>query len=322
MSEETKKTDTILTLENLKIHFPVKHRKFVKAVDGVDLDIARGETLGLVGESGCGKSSLGRTIVGLNKPTSGMIYFKGQPVDLGKKGVSAVLKRQIQFIFQDPAASLNPRKRIKQILELPFIVHGTLAGKAKDRRITELIELVGLSEHYLDRYPHELSGGQKQRVGIARALALDPEILICDEAVSALDVSIQAQILNLLKELQKRMGLTYIFISHNLSVVYYLCGRIAVMYLGHIVELAESVRLFTEVAHPYTRALLSAIPDSGTGQKRIILSGELPSPVDPPRGCCFHTRCPFAQDICREKQPVLKELGEHHRVACHLCFPE
>ena len=310
--------NALIEVRNLKTYFPSKNKKTVRAVDGVDLQVFPKETLGLVGESGCGKSTLGRTIVGLTYPSHGSIHFKNREIDWKKERRNLELKRQMQFVFQDPSASLNPRKRVEQILSLPFEVHTALSGKALRKRLVELMEVVGLSEFYLDRYPHELSGGQKQRIGIARAISLNPEVVICDESVSALDVSIQAQVLNLLRQLQDEFDLTYLFISHDLSVVYYLSNRIAVMYLGHIVELAGSDELCQNMAHPYTQALFSALPDIEEERERIVLTGDIPSPVDPPSGCCFHTRCPMVHAKCREIEPQLVEIGNDHTVACHL----
>ena len=310
--------DPLVELENLRVHFPAGRGASVKAVDGVSLAVRPRETLGLVGESGCGKSTLGRTVVGLHRPTSGSIRFNGKLISRRREKRTPALKRRMQFVFQDPSASLNPRKTITQILSMPFITHRVLSGPPLRRRLVELTEIVGLNEHYLDRYPHELSGGQKQRIGIARALALNPELIICDESVSALDVSIQAQILNLLRELQESFHLTYLFISHDLSVVHYLSDRIAVMYLGRIVEIAPSDELCRRPAHPYTQALFSALPLVDEQRERIVLSGDPPNPVNPPSGCPFHTRCPRAFERCRRDVPKTFDRGGGHLVACHL----
>ena len=280
----------------------------------------KGETFGVVGESGCGKSTLGRTLIRLQQPTDGHIYLNGTDI-AGLKGAQLKeMRKEAQIIFQDPSACLNPRRTIKQILMEPFEIHN-LKGKIDvDAKIMELLQLVGLDSYHLSRYPHELSGGQKQRIGIARALALEPQIIICDEAVSALDVSVQAQVLNLLQELKEKLGLTYFFISHNLNVVYQVSDRVGVMYLGKMVEIANYDQLYEKRYHPYTEALLSAIPqvDQEEQKERIHLEGEVPSPYDPPSGCHFHTRCPKACDKCRHTAPELKEVAPGHYVACHL----
>lgn len=319
---QTPSQDVLMRVQNLSKHFPVKKgffKKtvgFVKAVEQINLDIYRGETLGLVGESGCGKSTLGRTMIRLYEPTSGSVEFKGQDFlklngdDLRKN------RRNIQMIFQDPYASLDPRMTVGQILQQPLDVHGigTLADRKK--RVFELLSTVGLKPSHVNRYPHEFSGGQRQRISIARALALKPELIICDEPVSALDVSIQAQILNLLKDLQEQMKLTYLFISHDLSVIEYFCNRVAVMYLGKIVEIGSRDDLFKNPTHPYTRALLQAIPKSGQGKRQITrsLSGEVPSPLNPPSGCTFHPRCAHAIESCSKEVPAL--IGTSHMWAC------
>ena len=280
----------------------------------------KGETFGVVGESGCGKSTLGRTLIRLQQPTDGHIYLNGTDI-AGLKGAQLKeMRKEAQIIFQDPSACLNPRRTIKQILMEPFEIHN-LKGKIDvDAKIMELLQLVGLDSYHLSRYPHELSGGQKQRIGIARALALEPQIIICDEAISALDVSVQAQVLNLLQELKEKLGLTYFFISHNLNVVYQVSDRVGVMYLGKMVEIANYDQLYEKRYHPYTEALLSAIPqvDQEEQKERIHLEGEVPSPYDPPSGCHFHTRCPKACDKCRQTAPELKEVAPGHYVACHL----
>ena len=316
----TEASNVLMKADHVKVYYKGKNRKsgVVKAVDDVSFEIMRGETFGVVGESGCGKSTLGRALVRLLKPTSGEITLDGKSVADLKGEELKQMRKDAQIIFQDPSASLNPRRTIKQILMEPFEIHD-MKGYV-DARVQELIQLVGLDTYHLSRYPHELSGGQKQRVGIARALALEPKIVICDEAVSALDVSVQAQVLNLLQELKEKLGLTYFFISHNLNVVYQVSDRVAVMYLGKIVEIANYAQLYEKRYHPYTEALLSAIPQVGTGEKseRIRLEGELPSPSNPPSGCRFHTRCPKVCERCKQEEPVFREIEEGHFVACHL----
>ena len=307
--------------DHVKVYFKGKKRgQTVKAVDDVSFEIMKGETFGVVGESGCGKSTLGRTLIRLQQPTEGHIYLNGTDI-AGLKGAQLKeMRKEAQIIFQDPSACLNPRRTIKQILMEPFEIHN-LKGKIDvDAKIMELLQLVGLDSYHLSRYPHELSGGQKQRIGIARALALEPQIIICDEAVSALDVSVQAQVLNLLQELKEKLGLTYFFISHNLNVVYQVSDRVGVMYLGKMVEIANYDQLYEKRYHPYTEALLSAIPqvDQEEQKERIHLEGEVLSPYDPPSGCHFHTRCPKACDKCRQTAPELKEVAPGHYVACHL----
>ncbi|MBU7314537.1 ABC transporter ATP-binding protein [Paenibacillus oleatilyticus] len=317
----------LLEVKGLKKHFPYKQGLFsrqkgvVHAVDGLDFTVNRGETLGIVGESGCGKSTAGQLILQLLEPTAGEVWFEGQNLTaLGKEDVRKV-RRHLQIIFQDPYSSLNPRMKVEDIVAEPLEVHGLYKGAALKERVVELLRLVGLDEHHMSRHPHEFSGGQRQRIGIARALALNPSLIVCDEAVSALDVSIQSQILNLLKKLQKELKLTYIFIAHGLPAVKHISDRIAVMYLGKIVELADRDSLFAHPRHPYTQALLSAVPvpDPTQRKERIILQGDLPNPANPPKGCSFHTRCPYAQDICRNAPPALERQADGHLAACH--FP-
>jgi oligopeptide transport system ATP-binding protein len=321
---------SLLHVENLVKHFPVhsdslfnRKHEFVHAVDGVSFDLHRGETLGLVGESGCGKSTTGRTILQLYRPTSGSVVFDG--IDLVKLSQDELRKvrRRLQMIFQDPYASLNPRLTVGEIIGDPLQVYQEARTKAENNeRVAQLLDLVRLNPSYINRYPHEFSGGQRQRIGIARALALQPDLIVCDEPISALDVSIQAQVANLLVELQKQFHLTYLFIAHDLSMVRHLCDRVAVMYLGVIVELADRAEFYHNPLHPYTKALLSAvtIPDPFVEEKRkrTILKGEIPSPVNPPSGCRFHTRCPIAVAHCSEAVPEMRELRPGHFVACHL----
>ena len=313
--------EVLMKADHVKVYFKGKKRgQTVKAVDDVSFEIMKGETFGVVGESGCGKSTLGRTLIRLQQPTDGHIYLNGTDI-AGLKGAQLKeMRKEAQIIFQDPSACLNPRRTIKQILMEPFEIHNLKDKIDVDAKIMELLQLVGLDSYHLSRYPHELSGGQKQRIGIARALALEPQIIICDEAVSALDVSVQAQVLNLLQELKEKLGLTYFFISHNLNVVYQDSDRVGVMYLGKMVEIANYDQLYAKRYHPYTEALLSAIPqvDQEEQKERIHLEGEVPSPYDPPSGCHFHTRCPKACDKCRQTAPKLKEVAPGHYVACHL----
>lgn len=321
-------SQALVEVKGLVKHFPLSRRLFstapaavVRAVDGVSFDIQRGETLGLVGESGCGKSTTGRMLLRLIEPTSGTMKFDGADVaGLGDEELRAC-RRHMQIVFQDPYASLNPRMTVERTVSEPLEVHGIASGAEKRRRVRELLEMVGLSSYHAKRYPHEFSGGQRQRIGIARALAVNPKFVVCDEPVSALDVSIQAQVLNLLQDLQERLGLTYLFISHNLSVIEHVSDRVAVMYLGKIVELASKHELYAAPRHPYTRALMSAVPvtDPEQRMKRIMLEGDVPSPINPPPGCRFHTRCSMATEICREREPELLDVGGGHWVACHLC---
>lgn len=309
----------ILEVKNLVKHFP-SGSGAVRAVDDVSFSIKERETLGLVGESGCGKSTTGRLTLRLIEPTSGGIYFCGEDIAPIKRNEMNRLRREMQMVFQDPFSSLDPRKTIGDTIIRPLAVHNILPPKERFERGLELMKKVGLDPAWVNKFPHELDGGRRQRVGIARALALDPKYIVCDEPVSALDVSIQAQVLNLLQDLQEEMGLTYLFISHDLSVVRHLSDRIAVMYLGKMVELAEADELFDEPAHPYTKALLSAIPIPSLSVKRekILLEGDVPSSKKPPSGCRFHTRCPYKKDICVQEEPVLTEHTPRHFAACHL----
>ncbi|MED2973100.1 dipeptide ABC transporter ATP-binding protein [Fictibacillus sp. B-59209] len=319
-------TEPLVKVENLKKHFPIKGGVLgktvgeVKAVDGVSFTIQKGETLGLVGESGCGKSTTGRMLLRLLEPSDGKIYFEGQDVTALSSNAMRKMRREMQMVFQDPFASLNPRHTVEKILEEPLIVHGVKDTKERQRRVKELLEVVGLSSYHAKRYPHQFSGGQRQRIGIARALAVNPKLIIADEPVSALDVSIQSQVLNLLQDLQEEFGLTYLFIAHDLGVVRHISDRVGVMYLGRIVELSDSEQLYDNPMHPYTQALLSAvpIPDVEVKKERIILKGDVPSPSNPPKGCAFHTRCPQAMDVCAAERPVFKEAEKGHYVACHL----
>ncbi|MCM3240264.1 dipeptide ABC transporter ATP-binding protein [Heyndrickxia oleronia] len=316
---------TLVEVKNLKKHFPISKRIFskktsvVKAVDGLTFTIEKGETLGLVGESGCGKSTTGRMIMRLIEPTEGQVFFNGQDITSFSEDKLRKFRKEFQMIFQDPFASLNPRMKIGDIIEEPLIVHGVEKEERK-QRVERLLDVVGLTPFHADRFPHEFSGGQRQRIGIARALAVNPQLIVADEPVSALDVSIQSQILNLLKDLQKEFGLTYLFISHDLSVVEHISDRVGVMYLGRMVELADKDSLYKEPLHPYTKALLSAVPvpDPKVKRERIVLKGDLPSPSNPPSGCTFHTRCPFATEECKVKVPEWKEVREKHYVSCHL----
>ena len=321
--------ETLLEVKDLVKHYPVSAGLFgrqvgvIRAVDGVSFSIRRGETLGLVGESGCGKTTTGRCILQLERPTSGSVRFEGKELTtLGPEALRLV-RRGIQVIFQDPYSSLNPRMTVGQIVGEPLTVHGLVRdAPGRAARVRELLTQVGLLPQHGQRYPHQLSGGQRQRVGIARALSLEPSLIICDEPVSALDVSIQAQIINLLEDLQRQLGLTYLFIAHDLSVVRHISDRVAVMYLGRIVELADRQALYATPLHPYTKALLSAVPipdpEVEARRERLILGGEVPSPLNPPRGCSFHPRCPIAVEECRRTRPELRGLGPDHQAACHL----
>ncbi|HOS79244.1 MAG TPA: dipeptide ABC transporter ATP-binding protein [Anaerolineae bacterium] len=327
----TSLTDTrevVLRVENLKKYFPInrgifqRHVGDVKAVDSVSFDVHRGETLGLVGESGCGKTTTGRTIIRLYEPTAGRVDFLGHDMALLKGEALRQIRQKMQMIFQDPYASLNPRMSVFSIVGEPLEVFHIAAGEERKDRVAELLELVGLNPDFMRRYPHEFSGGQRQRIGLARALALNPDLIICDEPISALDVSIQAQVVNLLEDLQEKLGLTYVFIAHDLSMVRHISNRVAVMYLGKIVELTDRDTLYSNPQHPYTQALLSAVPvpDPVVEEKRhrIILEGDLPSPANPPKGCNFNTRCPKVFDTCFEVEPDIVEIAPGHFCACHL----
>lgn len=322
--------EVILHVEDLKMHFPIKRGViqrtvgYVHAVDGITFDIYQGETLGLVGESGCGKTTAGRTILQLYKATSGSVIFQGKDLVQLKSEEMRQTRRKIQMIFQDPYASLNPRMTVEEIIGEPLLVHNIENGKEIREHVKDLLELVGLNPAYVDRYPHEFSGGQRQRIGVARSLALNPDLIVCDEPISALDVSIQAQVVNLLEDLQKELGLTYLFIAHDLSMVRHISNRVIVMYLGILVEMADRNTLYENPMHPYSIALLSAvpIPDPKVEEKRkrIILEGDVPSPINPPSGCRFRTRCPLAQAVCAEERPEWKEVEAGHYVACHFWY--
>lgn len=319
MAEEKK---TLLLTRDLKKHFNVGRGLELKAVDGINFSIKEGETLGLVGESGCGKSTVGRTIIGLYEATDGEVIFDGMNIGALDKEEKKNFTRNAQMIFQDPYASLNPRMTVTDIVGEGIDIHGLYEGKERQKRIYDLLEIVGLSREHANRYPHEFSGGQRQRIGIARALAIEPKFIVCDEPISALDVSIQAQVVNLLEDLQDELGLTYLFIAHDLSMVKHISDRIAVMYLGAIVEMADSHDLYEEPLHPYTKALLSAVPipdpDIEKSRQRIMLEGDVPSPINPPPGCKFQGRCKYVKSICKEMAPELEEEGENHFVACHM----
>ena len=327
MAEQTK----LLEIKDLKKYFTVKKSGFnknqmVKAVDGVSMDIFRGETLGLVGESGCGKTTLGRTIIRLYEPTSGSIIYDGKPIyDSEQKIAEKMLpyRRKMQIIFQDPSASLDPRMTVGEIVGEALDIHKLYTGKGeREARINQLLEEVGLNTEHSNRFPHEFSGGQQQRIGIARALAVEPEFIVCDEPISALDVSIQSQVVNMLEDLQDELGLTYLFIAHDISVVRHISNRIGVMYLGNLVELAESYELYRNPIHPYTKTLMSAVPIPDPvvtrARERMILEGDIPSPINPPSGCKFHTRCPYATERCSQEVPVFRDHGGGHYAACHL----
>lgn len=320
------KEDTILKVEGLKKYFPQKKgffkqkTEYLKAVDGITFDVNKNETLGLVGESGCGKSTTGRTILHVHEPTAGKIYFNGKDISTTTEEEMKILRKNMQMIFQDPFASLNPRMTVKNIIGEGLNIHKIDSKKQRMAKVAELMETVGLRKEYMYRYPHEFSGGQRQRIGVARALALNPELIICDEPVSALDVSIQAQVINLLMDLQEEFGLAYIFIAHDLSVVEQISDRVAVMYLGKIVEITSSEELYKNPLHPYTKGLLHSVPEPDPSQPlgEVHLKGDIPSPVNPPSGCSFRTRCPKAFDRCSKEEPEFREYGDGHYVACHL----
>ena len=338
MTNGNGKNDVILSIKDLKMYFPItkgiifqRHVGDIKAVDGLSFDIKRGETLGLVGESGCGKSTTGRAILQLYRPTAGTVAFEGTELTELKGESLRKMRRNMQMIFQDPYASLNPRMTVGSIIGEPLEVHNILSGKARRERVKELLSIVGLNPYFINRYPHEFSGGQRQRIGVARALAVQPDFIVCDEPISALDVSIQAQVINLLEELQEKFGLTYLFIAHDLAVVRHISDRIAVMYLGKIVELTDRATLYREPLHPYTQALLSAVPipdpvlEAEREKRRVILEGDVPSPANPPKGCNFCTRCPAKQRALNETgidcdvvEPKFAEVEPDHWVACHL----
>jgi oligopeptide transport system ATP-binding protein len=323
----TASNEVLLKVDDLKMHFPIykgllrKQVGAVHAVDGVNFTVHRGETLGLVGESGCGKSTTGRAVLQLYKPTSGSVVFDGSNLTELKGEELRSMRRKMQMIFQDPYASLNPRMSVGEIIGEPLIVHNIATGKEVQDRVAHLLEIVRLNPAFASRYPHEFSGGQRQRIGIARALALQPSFIVCDEPISALDVSIQSQVVNLLQELQEQFNLTYLFIAHDLSMVRHISDRVAVMYLGVVMELADSNALYTNPLHPYSQALLSAVPIPDpileSKRKRVLLEGDVPSPVNPPSGCRFRTRCPIAEGVCAERRPEFRELKPGHFVACH-----
>ncbi|HOG58100.1 MAG TPA: dipeptide ABC transporter ATP-binding protein [Anaerolineaceae bacterium] len=319
--------NTLLRVQNLKKYFPVSRqlfrtqRRYVIAVDDVSFDVLKGETLGLVGETGCGKTTVARTILQLYRPTSGRVLFDGVDLASLQENDLRKMRSRMQMIFQDPYASLNPRMTVGAIISAPLDVHTALTQKEKRERVQELLKLVGLNPDFVNRYPHEFSGGQRQRIGIARALALNPDLVICDEPISSLDVSIQAQVVNLLEELQDKLGLTYIFVAHDLSMVRHISDRMVVMYLGKVMELADRNEIYLHPLHPYTRALMSAVPipdpDKARNRKRIILKGDIPSPLNPPHGCNFNTRCPMAAERCFQEDPEYREIQPGHWVACH-----
>ena len=320
----------LVEVRELYKHFPVRSGLLsrrtgaVHAVDGVSFTLRRGECMGLVGESGSGKTTVGRLLLRLLEPTGGQVLFEGRDVSHAGADELRALRRQMQMIFQDPYSSLNPRMTVEQMIREPLAIHRLAHGSERARRVAELLDVVGLGGEHARRFPHEFSGGQRQRIGIARALAVNPKLLVCDEPVSALDVSIRAQVINLLRNLQREFRLTYLFIAHDLGVVRHIADRVAVMYLGKVVETASKPALFARPLHPYTQALFSAIPvpDPEAKRDRIILQGDVPTPIDPPSGCRFHTRCPFAEEVCRQREPALTEAAPGHRAACHLVTPE
>ncbi len=320
--------DVLVEVKGLKKHFPItkgffgRKKEYVKAVDGVSFQIKKGETFGLVGESGCGKTTIGRTLIRLYNLTAGEVRFDGTDIGSLSEKQLKPFKKRIQMIFQDPYASLNTRMSVSEIIGEPMYVHNIASGKEREKKVTELLEMVGLSKEHAYRYPHEFSGGQRQRIGIARALAVKPDFIICDEPTSALDVSVQAQVVNMLEDLQKELGLTYLFIAHDLAMVQHICDRIGVMYLGKLVEVADSKELYKNPKHPYTQALMSAIPiadpDISEKKQREILEGDVPSPINLPTGCRFRTRCKYAIKICDQEEPKLREISNGHMAACHL----
>lgn len=328
MKKKLDDNDILLEVKNLKKHFPIRKGFFgknvqqVQAVDGVSFKIRRGETLGLVGESGCGKSTTGRTIIRLYDVTDGEVIFDGQDISKMSQQDLRGIRKRIQMIFQDPYASLNSRMTVGDIIGEPIDIHNIASGEERQKIIYDLLERVGMSKGHASRYPHEFSGGQRQRIGIARALAVNPDFIICDEPISALDVSIQAQVVNMLEDLQQEFGLTYLFIAHDLSMVKHIADRIGVMYLGKLVEVSPSDELYNNPNHPYTQALLSAIPipdpKVAKSNERIVLEGDVPSPINPPSGCTFRTRCSYVMDICSKEEPLLVDIGEGHMSACHL----
>ena len=323
---DTNNRQALVSLEGICKYFNVGPGKTLKAVDGITMNIYKGETLGVVGESGCGKSTLGRVVMGIYHPTKGKISYSGKEVDLKKTKDRFEYSKKAQIVFQDPYASLNPRMTVGDIIAEGMEIHNMYDKAKRQQRVYELLETVGLNKEHANRFPHEFSGGQRQRIGIARALAIEPEFLVCDEPISALDVSIQSQVINLLKELQERLGLTYMFIAHDLNIVKYISDRIAVMYLGNLVEMADSDELYTHTLHPYSQALLASVPipdpDREAQKKARVLSGDVPSPINPKPGCKFAGRCPHATDRCRTETPALREVRPHHFVACHLVEKE
>ena len=313
--------EKLITLEHISKHFHVGKKQTLVAVNNITMDIYKGETLGVVGESGCGKSTLGRVVMGIYHPTKGVIKYREKPVDLKRTKDRFAYSEKAQIIFQDPYASLDPRMTVGTIISEGMEIHNMYDAKKRQERVYELLETVGLNREHANRFPHEFSGGQRQRIGIARALAIEPEFIVCDEPISALDVSIQSQIINLLKELQQKLGLTYMFIAHDLNIVKYISDRLAVMYLGNLLELADSDEIYTHTLHPYSQALLAAVPipdpDKEAQKKIQVLSGDVPSPINPKPGCPFASRCPYADDTCRTKSPELREVRPNHFVACH-----